>query len=148
MVGKKIFYIGILGFVVLSVVLFWFSFLNENGVSSRKIERKQQPPAQNDISIVASLNDPVESALIDYQKVLEKYKGQDVERVSTNKKIMALTFDGGGNADGVDEILGILSENSIRSTFFLTGVFIEKFPEAVGKIKESGHYLQLCSYLS
>lgn len=72
-------------------------------------------------------------------QLFEKYRGQDVERISTDKKIMALTFDGGGNDDSVDKILDILSENSIKSTFFLTGKFVEKFPKAVEKINKSGH---------
>lgn len=68
----------------------------------------------------------------------EKYSGQEISRVKTEQKALALTFDAGANADGVDRILPILVQNDIRGTFFLTGKFIEKFPQAVQAIKKSG----------
>ena len=129
---KKIFFAGLAGLIIISALLFWFSFLSENGVSLRQKAQNHPPEPVSNSALVAEL--PV----IDYSKILEKYKGRDVERAITDKKLIALTFDGGGNADGIEKILKILAENSIRSTFFLTGKFVEKFPGAVAEIKKSG----------
>ena len=41
---------------------------------------------------------------------------------------MALTFDGGANADGVPSIRATLARMKVRATFFLTGQFVESFP--------------------
>ena len=138
---KKILYIGAIGSVVLFVVLFWFSFLSDNGAfAPRQIEQKQPPPAiPSDVSIVSL---PAR----DYLKILEKYKGMDVERAIMDKKLITLTFDGGGNADGIEKILETLSENSIRSTFFLTGIFVEKFPDAVEGIKKTNNEIANHTY--
>lgn len=43
------------------------------------------------------------------------------------------------NADDIDSILETLQKNNIKITFFMVGDWIEKFPEAVKKIKDAGH---------
>ena len=131
---KKIFFVGLVGFVVVSAVLFWFSFLSENGALPSPKARNQ--PSMVSVSDDIPITEP--SPAIDYSKILEKYKGRDVERAVTDEKLIAFTFDGGSNTDGIEKILKTLSDNSIRSTFFLTGKFIEKFPGAIAEIKKSG----------
>jgi len=74
----------------------------------------------------------------DRQLILDKWKGKDISQVKTDKKAIALTFDGGANADGVERILSILKDNGIKGTFFLTGQFIEKYPDKTKLILESG----------
>lgn len=74
----------------------------------------------------------------DRQALLEKWKGEDIPRIKTDKKIVALTFDGGANADGVEKILSILKDNGIKGTFFLTGKFIEKYPNETKMMIASG----------
>lgn len=75
---------------------------------------------------------------IDWTPLIEKYRGQEISRIKTAEKKIALTFDAGANADGVDKVLSILDENNIRGTFFLTGKFIEKYPEKVKALIASG----------
>ena len=43
------------------------------------------------------------------------------------------------NADDIDSILETLQKNNTKITFFMVGDWIEKFPEAVKKIKDAGH---------
>lgn len=74
----------------------------------------------------------------DWTAFIEKYRGREIIKVNTTEKAVALTFDAGANADGVDRVLSILKENDIRGTFFLTGKFIEKYPEKVKAIMASG----------
>lgn len=75
---------------------------------------------------------------IDFQPIIDKFKGQEVSKIKTDKKIAALTFDAGANADGVDKTLEILQKENIKGTFFLTGQFMEKYPEKTKKIIDSG----------
>jgi peptidoglycan/xylan/chitin deacetylase (PgdA/CDA1 family) len=56
--------------------------------------------------------------------------GRDWERIPTSRKIVALTFDAGANADAVPSILATLSREGVPGTFFLTGDFVHKFPAA------------------
>jgi polysaccharide deacetylase family sporulation protein PdaB len=59
--------------------------------------------------------------------------------VDTTEKKVALTFDAAWGADDTDTLLGILSENDIKATFFLCGYWVTKHPDYVKKIHEAGH---------
>jgi polysaccharide deacetylase family sporulation protein PdaB len=63
-----------------------------------------------------------------------------IYRVQTEEKKLAISFDACWGADKTGEILSILKENGdLKTTFFLTGFWLEKYPELVKKIAESGH---------
>lgn len=59
--------------------------------------------------------------------------------VDTDEKKVALTFDAGWGDEYTEEILKILADNNIKATFFVTGEWVEKYPEDVKKIVEAGH---------
>jgi len=67
--------------------------------------------------------------------------GQDVERIPTTRRVVALTFDAGANADAVPSILATLAREHVTATFFLTGDFVQRFPDAARSIVASGHRL-------
>ncbi|MFQ5768541.1 MAG: polysaccharide deacetylase family protein, partial [Acidobacteriota bacterium] len=50
-----------------------------------------------------------------------------------------LTFDGGSTTEGALDILDALRSKGIRTTFFLTGVFIRKNPALVRRLVADGH---------
>jgi peptidoglycan/xylan/chitin deacetylase (PgdA/CDA1 family) len=62
-------------------------------------------------------------------------------KLNTNEKIVSLTFDAGSAANGADSIIRILDDNGLKLTFFLTGMFIQKFPEIVQNLISNGHEL-------
>ncbi|MDR0307548.1 MAG: polysaccharide deacetylase family protein [Chitinispirillales bacterium] len=64
-----------------------------------------------------------------------------VNNGSTNKKLVALTFDGGSNANAALDILDTLASRGVKSTMFLTGSFIKNFPGIVTNIASYGHEL-------
>jgi peptidoglycan-N-acetylglucosamine deacetylase len=65
--------------------------------------------------------------------------GKDIERIPTTRKVVALTFDAGSNADGLPAILATLRGQGVRATFFLTGDFVRRYPAAVASIVAAGH---------
>ena len=67
--------------------------------------------------------------------------GEDMERIPTAHKVVALTFDGGASDDAVTPILATLAAKKVPATFFLTGDFAEDFPGAGKAIAEAGHQL-------
>lgn len=71
--------------------------------------------------------------------LVQKYAGKEIAQIPTQQKIIALTFDGGANADGAEKILGILKTHRLRATFFVTGKFAEKYPSLIRKIATEGH---------
>lgn len=66
--------------------------------------------------------------------------GTIVNRVETNVRIVALTFDDGPAAN-TDTLLQILQRYNVRATFFLTGQEINANPAMAGRILMAGHAL-------
>jgi peptidoglycan/xylan/chitin deacetylase (PgdA/CDA1 family) len=52
----------------------------------------------------------------------------------TTEKVVALTFDAGANADAVASILQTLADKGVPATFFLTGKWVEVYPEYAAEI--------------
>jgi peptidoglycan/xylan/chitin deacetylase (PgdA/CDA1 family) len=61
--------------------------------------------------------------------------------VNTDEKKIAISFDAAWGADDTDELLRILADNNIKTTFFMCGYWIDKYPDEVKKIYEAGHDL-------
>ncbi|TMK73700.1 MAG: polysaccharide deacetylase family protein [Actinobacteria bacterium] len=60
----------------------------------------------------------------------------ELVRLQTKRHVVALTFDGGGNADGAKRILAVLRRDQVPATFFLTGHFVHTYPaiaRAIGR---------------
>lgn len=52
---------------------------------------------------------------------------------------IALTFDGNSSSNGTGELLDLLHELDLETTLFVTGRFIERYPEVVRRAVLSGH---------
>lgn len=61
--------------------------------------------------------------------------------VETEKSQIAISFDAAWGADDTDTLLQILEENDVKTTFFMCGYWVDKYPEEVKKIAEAGHDL-------
>jgi polysaccharide deacetylase family sporulation protein PdaB len=71
---------------------------------------------------------------------------QVVSKVNTTAKVVALTFDDGSDGAKAQKILQILSQNNIKSTFFLTGEAAEQHPQLIKNIVAQGHEIGNHSY--
>jgi peptidoglycan/xylan/chitin deacetylase (PgdA/CDA1 family) len=61
----------------------------------------------------------------------------ELVRLQTRQHVVALTFDGGGNADAAKGVLAILKREQVPGTFFLTGHFVQTYPllsRAIGRL--------------
>lgn len=65
--------------------------------------------------------------------------GQDWTYIPTSRRVVALTFDAGANADAVPSILATLGQDHIPATFFLTGSFVGDFPASARQIAAAGY---------
>ena len=59
--------------------------------------------------------------------------------VETNEKKIAISFDCAWGVDYTEKLLDIMQKNDIRCTFFAVQFWVEKYPEYVKKIINSGH---------
>lgn len=77
--------------------------------------------------------DMVQASSNSSQKLLPIYN------VDTKENKVSLTMNCAWNADDIDSILKTLEDNNVKITFFMVGDWIDKFPEAVKKISDSGN---------
>ncbi|NMA79163.1 MAG: polysaccharide deacetylase family protein [Clostridiales bacterium] len=62
--------------------------------------------------------------------------------VNRDDKKISITFDAAwGNSD-TDELIEILREGGVKATFFVTGEWVDKFPEDIKKFFDEGHEIQ------
>jgi polysaccharide deacetylase family sporulation protein PdaB len=59
--------------------------------------------------------------------------------VNTEDKEVALTFDTAWGNEDLQNILDTLKKHNIKATFFLTGSWVEKYPDDVKAIVKAGH---------
>jgi len=69
-----------------------------------------------------------------------------VERGDPTVPDIALTFDGGSAHSGTEQILEILRRKKLRTTLFLTGLFIKKNPDLVLEMIRDGHEIANHTY--
>lgn len=61
--------------------------------------------------------------------------------VETEKPQIAISFDAAWGNEDTQTILDILAKHKVKTTFFMTGGWVESYPEDVKKIYEAGHDL-------
>lgn len=61
--------------------------------------------------------------------------------VETDEKKIALSFDAAWGNEDTQQILDILKKHNIKVTFFMTGGWVESYPDDVKAIYEAGHDL-------
>ncbi|KWX57530.1 polysaccharide deacetylase family protein [Mycobacterium sp. NAZ190054] len=66
--------------------------------------------------------------------------GRLVDRVATEDRVVALTFDD-GPTDRTPEVLAMLSAAGVRATFYLNGRDLQRYPQHGRAIAAAGHEL-------
>ena len=80
-----------------------------------------------------------DSAVFTNASSLFREKELPIYCVKTDKKQIALTFDGAWGNEDTATLLSILERQGVTATFFFTGGWISNFPEDVKTILEKGH---------
>ena len=61
--------------------------------------------------------------------------------VATDEKKIALSFDAAWGDEDFAQIMEVLDKHNVKTTFFMTGGWVEKYPECVKTLVEKGHDL-------
>lgn len=80
------------------------------------------------VQITPTLSNPVRSELPIYS-------------VETNKPVVALTFDAAWGDEDLTDILATLEAHNATATFFVSGDWVERYPDAIQAIHAAGHEL-------
>ncbi|NMB26439.1 MAG: polysaccharide deacetylase family protein [Tissierellia bacterium] len=76
---------------------------------------------------------------INIVEVFSYKKELPIYSVETGEKKLAISFDAAWGDEFTLEILNILDKYDVKSTFFLVGFWIDKYPEHVKEIYNRGH---------
>ena len=69
-----------------------------------------------------------------------------IQKIATDQPLMCITIDCAFVGGPTDKFLEILDKYGVKCTFFMTGQFVEKFPEEAKKIAAAGHEIGNHSY--
>lgn len=61
--------------------------------------------------------------------------------VSTDKPQVSISFDAAWGNEDTQTLLDILANNNVKATFFMTGGWVDSYPDDVKKIADAGHDL-------
>jgi len=80
---------------------------------------------------------------VSYNNLLDAFKNNSRELpiycVDTTEKKISISFDAAWGANYTEDLLAILKKYDVKTTFFLVGFWVDKYPEMVRKIDEEGH---------
>ncbi|HDP70106.1 MAG TPA: polysaccharide deacetylase family protein [Actinobacteria bacterium] len=62
-----------------------------------------------------------------------------IVRKGQHKPLVCLTFDDGPSLKHTPQVLDILKKKGVKGTFFVTGIYVDKYPEIAKRIVEEGH---------
>ena len=104
---------------------------------------REQAPARKPVQAPPLPPSPLPPSLLPPRALDGTWPGAgtavNLTRGPRDRKVILLSFDGGSSDEAADEILTTLERRHIRTTIFLTGAFIERFPDVVRRIVADGH---------
>ncbi|MEM1484424.1 polysaccharide deacetylase family protein [Oscillospiraceae bacterium PP1C4] len=115
--------------LVLAILMTTCGGMNKNADISRPdvVDSGALSPDQSRSNIISAV-EAADSSLI-----------KTVPRVDTTFKAIALTFDGMGDRDTMEQILSLLDEHHAKATFFLPGMRVAEEPDIAVEIAGRGH---------
>lgn len=75
----------------------------------------------------------------DAATVLAVKKVLPIYSVERDDPVISVTFDASWGGDKTMRILDLLDEYNAKATFFLVGIWVDKYPELVREIQDRGH---------
>ncbi len=72
--------------------------------------------------------------------------GENIVRLNTNQRVVALTFDDGPSPPYTDRLLDVLAKHNVKATFFMIGNRVQQYPETVRRVIAEGHQVGNHSY--
>lgn len=128
--------------------------------AQHRLDSPAEKPAEPAASLqVAYIGDDFSLPAVDnelpvydkYTEAMRKEKGLPLSyggkrEYFYGERVAYLTFDDGPNRENTGRILDILSQEGIHGTFFLTGQNVERYPDVVKRIYQSGNAIGMHSY--
>jgi len=95
------------------------------------------------ISLLSIFPIPLKDLAVEAVSVISGSRLVPIYAVDTPEKKIALSFDATWGSTRTPQILQILDEREIKTTFFLTNIWLKEFPELAKEISNRGHEIGL-----
>lgn len=66
-------------------------------------------------------------------------KDLPIYSVSTDQKICSISFDAAWGNEDTEDLIKILEKYNVKTTFFVVGSWVDKYPESVKQLSDAGH---------
>lgn len=135
---------GLMAALALAAIAVLFTGVRPAGDSARQSASES---AQTQTSAQGSAQDPARdptqaSARDDARQPAQGGSGTKthaIYKVKTDRKVVALTFDISWGTKVPGPVMDTLKKNNVKSTFFLSGPWVEKYPEFARRLAAEGH---------
>lgn len=77
---------------------------------------------------------------------LGAFAGAELVRGKSDSKLISWTFDAGDKGDTFTQTMDVLRERDIRTTVFVTGEWVEEYPDYFKRLLQDGHEIGNHSY--
>jgi peptidoglycan-N-acetylglucosamine deacetylase len=64
-----------------------------------------------------------------------------ITSIATDRPLVAVTFDGGPDANWTPRVLDLLEAHGAKGTFFVIGKYVDRHPDVVRRLHDGGHAL-------
>ena len=116
----------------------WASRIFKPGATSCTFKAELDESFEGGATLSVWCGDVQVSSDTAYVAVTDKHQ-KAVQTVPTTEPYMSISFDCAYIETPTDELLALLDELNIKATFFMTGEFVQNFPESAKKIRDAGH---------
>jgi peptidoglycan/xylan/chitin deacetylase (PgdA/CDA1 family) len=85
------------------------------------------------VAMFAAVNNP---AVVGVSAATRKLPIYCVQR---DQKLVSLSFDAAWGNEDTQQLIDILAKYNVKATFFVVGMWVDKYPESVKALSEAGH---------
>ncbi|MDF2652241.1 MAG: chitooligosaccharide deacetylase [Paenibacillus sp.] len=98
------------------------------------------------LCICLFLMQPTASAAPKKDRAYYETRGEIVWEITTDEKVIALTFDDGPHPEYTAQILELLKQYEAKATFFVVGNKVKRFPDVLNQTLREGHEIANHTY--
>lgn len=90
------------------------------------------------VTVIGLLTMNKEAAMNAIETMAPK-KDLPIYSVQKDEKVCAISFDAAWGNEDTGELIKILEKYNVKTTFFVVGSWVDKFPESVKQLSDAGH---------
>jgi peptidoglycan/xylan/chitin deacetylase (PgdA/CDA1 family) len=128
---------GVHGYILINNQFSQKNVLAKNNNSIKGVEGFRPTntplPTPTPVSTIVSTPIPIQAPSVTTTSNIE------ISKINTTNQIVVFTFDAGSGSNSFEKINTVLKNHNLKSTFFITGKWMEQNPQLLQKLVNNGH---------